>query len=169
MAKYRFDFASGHIIFRDGGRLILFDSGSTFSIGAHEAFTFEGNQFSLLGDYLGVGLETLTELVGHPFDIVMGPEVIETFDVRIEPTGKTIHFGGNLRLSNSIEIPLDSHMRIPIMKVNIRSDPVLLFFDTGAKLSYIAPDYMDGMTPLAKREDFYPTLGHLQRRYMGCR
>jgi len=84
---------------------------------------------------------------------------MESFDVHIDPVGNRLDFGRHLCLPKSIEAPADLFLRLTMMELKVDGDVIPLLFDTGAKISYIDPDYVDGMTPLAERENFYPTLG----------
>jgi hypothetical protein len=159
MGKYRYDLVDGHIIFRANERVILLDTGSPSSIGATEELAFEGKRFPLQGDYFGVGPDALVELAGFPFDVVMGMDIMELFDIHIEPAENRIDFGRNLCLPGSIEIPLDLSIRLPIMELKVSGDVVPLLFDTGAKISYIAPHVVSDLEPLTEKEDFFPSFG----------
>jgi hypothetical protein len=49
-------------------------------------------------------------------------------------------------------------MGIPIINLNIEQEDRRIFFDSGAKLSYLSEDLLVG-TPIGEMEDFYPSIG----------
>jgi len=161
--RYRYKLVNGHIIFMANDKTILFDIGSPSSIGYGEELTFAKTSFQLQQDYLDVPLDSLVEMAGFQFDVVMGPEILERFDVRIEPTENWISFGQKLTLPNEIEVPIDLFKRIPILKFNVAGNTVPLLFEPGARMSYINPDFVSGLKPSYEAVDFYPTYGKFRK------
>jgi hypothetical protein len=56
-------------------------------------------------------------------------------------------------------LELDDVMGIPIIEVMVGEDKVRVFFDTGAKLSYLDPGRTNAFESVGTEKDFYPGAG----------
>ncbi len=61
--------------------------------------------------------------------------------------------------NGSISSSMDTLMGIPIFPLMLQGQPTKALFDTGAHLSYINPEVVEGQAPSGQRNDFYPFVG----------
>ena len=59
-------------------------------------------------------------------------------------------------------LPVESLQGVPIVECEMNGQPVRMFFDTGAPLSYLSEACVQGCTALGEVEDFHPLLGRFR-------
>ena len=57
-------------------------------------------------------------------------------------------------------VPIGNFMGIPILKFAHHGKVLAAFFDTGAALSYMLAEELDGLQPDSVQEEFYPLIGN---------
>lgn len=151
----------GHLLINVDGRRYLVDTGSPWSIG-HAPVRLAGREFAMqTGDLMGNTCESLVEMVGTPFDGLIGTDILGQLDLEISLRD------GVLRLSDSLlempgELPVESLQGVPIVECELNGQSVRMFFDTGAPLSYLSEACVQGCTALGEVEDFHPLLGRFR-------
>ncbi len=160
MNKYQYDFINGHIIARSGDNRFLLDTGAPQSIGTG-VFNFENLQFPLQDSYMGLTVSALSDLVGHPFEVLMGADVISRFDLQIDPVEQCVSFGAAIEGAGE-ELKTGALMGVPIIECSLPAQSIKAFFDTGARLSYLIPGLLESLEPIGKEADFYPGIGKFE-------
>jgi len=162
MSKFPCFIVNGHIWAEIGDDRVLVDSGALMSIGKNSSFNLGFQRFPLQKDFLGFDVDDFSRLIGMRISVVLGADILNTFDYMIDLENEeflistdSIDFQGNV-------LKPDYFQGIPIIPAKTDKRSVKLFFDTGAKLSYIkssiAPDY-----PVVGQDtDFYPGFGEFQ-------
>jgi len=158
MQNYSYQHVHGHIIVMVEGRPLLLDTGVPFSLG-YEPIVIAGRSFSVHHSYLGVTPDYLSEHIGTPIEGLIGADILRCFTVSIYSAERLVQFGGASPEGN-IAIPLQNFMGIPIITMEINGRVMRALFDTGAPMSYLLPEVLEGMKPEGRHEDFYPLLGH---------
>jgi len=162
ISKFPCFFVNGHIWAEIGNDRVLIDSGAPLSIGHNPSFNLGSQRFPLQKDFMGFDVDDFSRLTGMRISVVLGADILNAFDYVIDLKNEellistdSIDFRGNILKS-------DYFQGVPIISAKIDKRNVKLFFDTGAKLSYIkssiAPDY-----PVVGQDtDFYPGFGEFQ-------
>ncbi len=158
MKVFEYHLVDGHIIFDMDGKRVLLDTGAPVSVGEAERIDFLGETFRLVPSYFGVNLVDLSKNIGDHIDILMGSDIIGCFDCLIDPTTSSVTIGKNL-CEFSITTALESIMNVPIISCSIDGSRVRMFFDTGARLSYLDPEIAERGEPRGEEQDFYPHTG----------
>ena len=159
MKCYPYELVGGHIIVVDGADRLLLDTGGPTSVAETGALGFGGIQTSTATDYMGVTPASLSEHIGCHISALVGADVLNQFDVRIDPTNRTVTIQDDEPELNGTVMQLDFFMGIPVVEVGVGTRSVRMFFDTGAKLSYVSPDITTGVEPAGQEDDFYPGVG----------
>ena len=113
------------------------------------------------GDLMGNTCESLVEMVGTPFDGLIGTDILGEFDLEISLGEGTLTLSV-ARLEMPGGLPVESLQGVPIVECQINGQPVRMFFDTGAPLSYLSEACVQGCTALGEVEDFHPLLGRFR-------
>ena len=113
------------------------------------------------GDLMGNTCESLVEMVGTPFDGLIGTDILGEFDLEIS-LGEGALTLSVARLEMPGGLPVESLQGVPIVECQINGQPVRMFFDTGAPLSYLSEECVQGCTALGEVEDFHPLLGRFR-------
>jgi hypothetical protein len=121
-----------------------------------------GREFPMqASDLMGHTCESIAEMVGTPFDGLIGTDILGQFDLEFSVRD------GVLGLSDALlEIEdgpvVESVQGVPLVTVEIGGEAVQMFFDTGAPLSYLREERLQGVAALGEVEDFHPLLGRFQ-------
>ncbi len=158
---YRYENVDGHLILLDGESRSLIDTGAPESAATNGEICIGGTGYPVGSSYLNVTPELLGECIGTEIDALIGVDILNQYDVRIDSRSSTIKVcDGELPLEGQ---PLEhgQFMGIPILDVGVASGgaPVRVFFDTGARLSYLEPSLARQFPAAAREQDFYPGLG----------
>ncbi len=152
----------GHLLAEIGGLRVLIDSGIPVSLGREDEWAFMQRVHPLSRGYMGVDLEEISRLVGTPLDIVMGADILKRYCVQFELPRGRISFSEQPMLRGGQQFPLSEMMGVPSLTVDIGGRAQQAFLDTGAKLSYVARDLLQGLAPVGRAQDFYPGLGSFE-------
>lgn len=163
MTTLRYELVNGHIIVRYGTNAYLIDTGAPFSIGG-SSLTFGGREFRVQNSYLGVTLQGLSSHIGTIVHGLIGADILNNFSLVIDPRSSEIVLTeGEINLSG-FELDLDFFMGIPIIRAEVNGSEIRMFFDTGAKLSYLDPEITENYQSIGATHDFYPGLGPFETR-----
>jgi len=160
--EYKYDLVDGHIIVRDGASRLLIDTGAPSSVGEASSLAFAGETRSVAQDYMGVTPAFLGSKIGSPVHALIGADILNRFDVTIDPSQSVVTLNEGEEHLIGEPIPLDDFMGIPIVLASIGGQTIRVFFDTGAKLSYLAPEITAAFPRDGAEQDFYPGLGSFQ-------
>lgn len=157
---YSIEIREGHLLANISGKTVLIDTGSPTSIGRVGNFTLNGRSIQLQSSFQGIiDIDGFSELLGFDIDILLGCDCLNKFDIEINAKKKTITFNdGEQVLLGNIMNTNDIH-GIQVVQVKIDDTPIRMYFDTGAKISYIEKRLSNKFTPMEEVEDFYPGLG----------
>jgi hypothetical protein len=158
MGNYIYQTVHGHILVNIAGRSCVLDTGSPFSLGFYP-ITIAGREFPVHENYLGVTCDYLSREIGVTVEGLIGADIVRAFTVGIYPAEQVVQFQNTPAFGN-IVLPIDNHMGVPIIKLEVNGKVLSAFFDTGAPLSYLLPEALEGLQPECTHEDFYPLVGN---------
>jgi hypothetical protein len=70
--------------------------------------------------------------------------------------------GGAEPAPQGLAIPIEIVMGVPVVTGRSSRGRVRAVIDSGASLSYVPADVVQGLTPIGKRSDFYPGFGEFE-------
>jgi hypothetical protein len=151
----------GHLIIEVGGRKALVDTGCPVTLGRGEALSIGGRHFELHDSFHGITVESVTEPVGYPFEILIGMDVlgefVSTFSVKraevilrvaFEPEGDVLELG--------------TWFGVPTMPITVNDLMHRVIFDTGAPTSYLSARLVQEFEFVGTRLDFFPLKGRFE-------
>jgi len=150
-----------HIIINDNGRTLLIDTGSQSTL-------FDGEEFEFLGKHVSKGILNLSpdiigELLGTHIDALVGCDILKHFSLLIDSSQSSITFSDEeLSLPDGESFPLSSKLGLPCMSLRLKGLDGNYFLDSGAKISYVKRNFVDGLTPEGQEDDFYTGFGHFE-------
>jgi hypothetical protein len=159
---YRYDLVDGHIIVRDGVSRLLIDTGAPSSVAETASLSFAGKTHDAAQDYMGVTPDSLSSNVGAPIHALIGADILNQYDMTADGREQSIRLTDEEEPLIGEALPLDAFMGIPILSASVQGQPVRMFFDTGAKLSYLDPGMAARFPKDGTEQDFYPGLGKFQ-------
>lgn len=160
MEVFSFSMDDGHIMANLRGQRFLVDTGSPVSLGRNAEVEVLGRVFPLIKQLLDLNVDGLSELVGTPIAGLLGVNILNAFDVDIYPeTGQLVFSAEPLPLDGD-SFAIDLCGGIPVLSINFGGEETRVFFDTGARLSYLEPRRVQQFPFRRKGTDFYPGYGH---------
>lgn len=158
MGNYTYQRIHGHIIVNVAGRPCVLDTGSPFSLGFYP-ISIAGKEFPVHENYLDVTCEYLSREIGTNVEGLIGANIVREFTLGIYPNEQMVQFQDTPAFGN-IVLPIDNHLGVPIIKLEVNGRVISAFFDTGAPMSYLLPEALAGLEPDCTHEDFYPLVGN---------
>lgn len=160
MTTFPVKFLDGHIIAHANNFDYLIDTGSPVSFGRGEKLVINEQNFHISVDgTFGVTVDSISALSGLHIDGLIGMDILSNFDMRFTRNQIFLSKVPIKHADTAIVLPLvGDAMGIPITSLKIAHEERRIFFDTGAKLSYLSEDLLIG-DPIGEMDDFYPTIG----------
>lgn len=151
--------ANGHpVIETQEGRLLL-DTGAMRSFGEMPSVRLGDKTFDLERSCFGLTLQDISALIGVRLSALLGSDVLGSFDWRLDlKAGEWAVDPAPLGRRATL-VNFDTDRGVPVVEVQVADRPVRLFLDTGAKLSYLAADYLTSAEPQGRGRDFFPRFG----------
>lgn len=159
MNIYDYELVNGHIIVVDEEHRYLIDTGAPASISSISPFLFAGLSTPVVDQYLGITLDSLSKNVGSSLNAMIGVDILNQFDVLIDPSSNSIRFSTDPLALEVNPVAIENFLGIPIIVASLGEEQVKLFLDTGAKISYLSTGITDALQPSGTVEDFYPDYG----------
>jgi hypothetical protein len=148
----------GHLLVEVEGHRYLLDTGSPWSLGSAPV-SLAGREFPMRpSDLMGNTAASLAELVGTPFDGLLGTDVLAELDLEISLRDGTIAVSEAF-VAMPDGLPVKSVHGVPLVECGVGGEMVWMFVDTGAPLSYLAEDRLLEAPEVGEVEDFHPLLG----------
>jgi len=159
VSEYPLELFEGHIIIEVAGLKVLVDTGAPRSIGREQTWEFLGMPFALQSSYMGLTIETLSDLVGTHIDVLLGAEILARQPFLIDTDTKVVSFGPCPTEPQDVQVRLTATKGIPTAPVVLDGQELRMFVDTGAKLSYLHSENARQYPAECQEQDFYPGFG----------
>ena len=137
MTTYPFTIDRRHLFVTlpDGEWLV--DTGASQSMGRAASLTLAGRTVPLQASYLGADLDSLQDLVGRPFQGLIGQDLLLGFDIVFDHPGRTAYLqvpedGFHLTLTDTVA-RVDLTGGTPLIPGFVNGTRRMFFVDTGAK------------------------------------
>jgi hypothetical protein len=157
--QYKYELVNGHIIAIDGEKRLLIDTGSPTSMSELSPIDFAGFATEVTNNFGGVSPESLSKNIDMPINALIGTDILCQFDMTIDSAQRMLLLGDEIFNTSENNLKIDRFMGIPILTVFVKDKKARMFFDTGAKLSYLDHSLTAGLASVGEEEDFYPQLG----------
>ena len=162
MSAFRYTEHDGHFVAEvpagNSLRRWLIDTGSPGSV-SNTPLHIDGEQIEVADNFMGINIDELQSMVGCEFDTLVGMDVLGGFSIQIDSANKQLHLLKQEPEVTGHRLPFRLVMGIPTVDMNITGTDCSLFFDTGAKITYLQKGLFDGQQPVREIEDFYPGFG----------
>jgi len=146
----------------DARNYILIDTGAPKTIHAYEDLFFCEKDYSCYTNYNGITVEKLSEVLGMKITTLLGVDILSNYIVMLDYKSNVVKFYGRDIEFEGKEYNLSSINGIPIIELEIEQQPIKLFLDTGAKISYLPKEYTSNFKSVGIESDFHPNFGIFQ-------
>ena len=157
---FSIELISGVPIIRDNDHVILLDTGTPQTIHNSTELNFLDQNFRVNTNYGQITSQTISDNMGTPITTLLGMDILKDY--------KIVFDYENLEISlltadeedfEGVEIPLSSHLGIPVIQVAPVDQYIPMFLDSGAHLSYVKSIHTQYHKNCGETEDFHPTIG----------
>ena len=153
----------GHIIVTsEDGKICLIDTGSPCSVGNAESVLFAGGRYPLKPDFLGKAADELPGPISVRIDVLIGVDILNRYDMLIDPVRMELAFSDEELDVEGEQLPIEQVMGVPIVTADVGGKLLKMFFDTGAKISYVDEKTADAYPRVGTAQDYYMTVGPFQ-------
>ncbi len=139
--------------------LVLIDTGANASFGRERSLSFLGKDYPLANNLFGQTIEDIGQLVQTSFFALIGNDILNQFDWTLD-NGKgrftELRVWPNIQ---GIHLQTREFKGVPIIDVKVAGQPVKLLFDTCAKVAYLDPSLLEGVSVSGEETDFFPGFG----------
>ena len=158
--KYAIELFDGHVLVALPEGRFLVDTGSPGSFARSGRITFGGTAMEVASNYEGLlDADRLSRLVGTPLDGLLGMDVLGRFVVTFGRNELSVEDEPSATDTPFAELETDGVMGIPVVAVLANGRTARMFVDSGAKISYLAPERLAGLPVEETLHDFYPGAG----------
>jgi hypothetical protein len=147
-------------VVRHDKHVILVGTGSPTTIHETNRLSFLGMDYPVQTQYAGANLPALRNQTGIPnLTTLLGMDVLSGYKVVFDYAGLRMVFDSEPVDFDGSVLPLELIQGIPVLLVECQGRNIKMFLESGAKLSYIAPGFSNGLPPQGVVQDYYPGLG----------
>lgn len=158
-ATFNYRLFDGHILMEVGQQSMLIDTGAPCGFARASPIQLGNREYRFEKDFMGMSSESLSTNVGCEVHALIGADVLNHYDILIDPEAGCLTLSEDELPLEGQSIPVELYMGIPVLEAGIHGRPARMFFDTGAKLSYLDRELTSGCAVAGSAEDFYPTIG----------
>jgi len=153
-------FQKGHLFVEIDHALWLLDTGAPNSFGSVPEIVFAGETFALPEQFMGLTATTLSSFVAVECAGIIGSDIMGCFDFIFDPQNEEVEISAEELEVFGQQLPVvDNIVGVPIVSATVAGDECLLFFDTGAQISYLQHDALSEFPPAGEFMDFHPSYG----------
>jgi hypothetical protein len=160
--KYELELYDGHALIKENDNVILIDTGSQVTFHTSSVLNFMGRNFDVGTSYGGIDVESLSSMLGRPITTLLGMDIISRYEVLFDYNNKAVTFSDETTGMDGEVVSISSFGGVPVVNVRIKNKTIKVVVDTGAKISYMSGEFLNGMDPVGRVQDFYPLLGNFE-------
>ena len=159
---YELTIHNNHLLFSSGGKICLLDTGSPVSIGNIPNINLAGNSYPLQMEQWGLTIEQLSSMVEAEFDILIGGDILRNFIFTIDYNNKKLMIETEFIKNATDILRIELIGGVPAIPATAGQEKLTLFWDTGAKISYLPQTVKRTEIETEVIVDFYPGFGTFQ-------
>lgn len=149
----------GHLFVPLEGHLFVVDTGAPASFSSGRSVALGNHRVEVAESYLGLTASALSGLLGVQVAGLLGADLLNQFDVVFDVRGGALRLADTTLDVTGSDAPLDDLLGVPIVPVECDTQPLRMFFDTGATVSYLLAIDPSRYPDAGRLDDFYPGFG----------
>ncbi len=151
-----------HLFVQIDRQLWLLDTGSPHSFGRPSVLCMKGKVFHLPDVHQELNVDQLCAYLGVDCEGLIGADIISQFDLLLDVPAGTIDFMLEQAVFSGQEIPIAHYQGVPVIEARIAGQYYEMFFDTGARISYIQDEGLVDFPQAGLVLDFYHGYGEYE-------
>ena len=162
MSSFSTEIIDGHIIVQINNLKYLIDTGSPVSFGNGGPISINGSKFEIPCTFFGLTIEKINQLSGLSVHGLIGMSILKQFDLYFTNTETMFTSLSSMSYSKEALIfpIIETIANTPAIYMKIGDENHLMYFDTGAKLSYLHEALLQRHISFGEVNDFHPSIGN---------
>ena len=160
-STYPLKIYDNHLIASINGLQVLIDTGSPVSIGS-QTLNLPGLTCKPQPSFMGLSISLIEEYLGHKVDLLLGTDMLNSICLNINYDDREVSFSDQPQSLGGQAITVEKMHNVPIITINTDGQQRRVFYDTGAKVSYLKQSLTAGLTCTGKVKDYYPGIGKFE-------
>lgn len=159
--KFEIDLYDRHLIIKEGGNVVLIDTGNPVSLTDRENFDFMGVSYPGCRSIGDKGIGVVSEQLGRKIDILVGLDVLNNYIINIDYANRLLEIADEPFEKDGSVVSMHKG-RMGVLTIPMSVDGKVLNFalDTGAKISYVNRKVTANDSCVKYLEDFNPLFGY---------
>ena len=154
---------NGHLIIDCDGHQVLVDTGSPITFGCVNPLTIMGEDYPCYPSIMGFNIQSVIELLGRDIDAILGMDILNDYSMVVDcQQGLLTISDGDESFLDAASMPIQLTMNYVTTQTRVADKSLRFIIDTGAQLSYINPEHIQGQPSIGQRDDFHPIMGRYQ-------
>jgi len=161
---YNIELIDNHVVFVENDLRLLLDTGSPISISNHSTVSVFGETINAHKNIMGqTSIDDINQSIANAnVDALIGADVLNKISFSISLSNKLMVLNPIINHNEYDSFPLSNFMGIPIIFATINGEKIKFFLDTGAKISYLNSNFVQGQNAIKVEQDFYPVFGDFE-------
>ncbi|MDW7730387.1 MAG: hypothetical protein SCJ94_10345 [Bacillota bacterium] len=159
--RYPLKVFDNHLLIYISGMQVLLDTGTPTSIGKVPLLLL-GSTHIPQHSFMGLNIDALSKCLGHQIDYVLGSDLLKKFHLIVDYDKRIATFSDSPQNIPGRPFSVETMLNVPVITITIANQNARMFFDTGAKISYLKKSFTSGLPCTGIAEDFYPGIGQFQ-------
>jgi DNA-binding transcriptional MerR regulator len=155
--KYSFSVYDRHLILDMNGLNVLIGTGVSISFGLRPLVLL-AREHRLATDFIGADAATVSEYIGTKIDCILGGDILKDLHFTIDLVKEEVCFSTMPQDQKGEPLQVTLALNVPVIEIELRGNPVKLFLDTGAKVSYLHRNHFKNYPKAGTERDYYPGL-----------
>jgi hypothetical protein len=162
MESLPYQMENGLLFVRLGEERALVCTGVADSMSSRGQLTLEGRSFATKSQTLRMTPTSLSAEIGSRVDALLGADILSRFDYRFNPFRQELSVSTDEIHPYGYAAHLNLFRSIPIISVWVNSKETPMFFNTGSRLTFLAPEIAARFPQVGAARVFYPGIGWFQ-------
>jgi len=161
---YNIELIDNHVVFVENDLRLLLDTGSPISISNHSTVSVFGETINAHKNIMGqTSIDDINQSIENAnVDALIGADVLNKVSFSLSLSNKLMELNPVINHNEYDSFPLSNFMGIPIIFVILNGKEINFFLDTGAKISYLNSNFVQGHNTIKVEQDFYPGFGDFE-------
>ena len=158
---YNIELIDNHVVFVENDLRLLLDTGSPISISNHSTVSVFGKTINAHKNIMGqTSIDDINQSIENAnVDVLIGADVLNKVSFSLSLSNKLMELNPVINHNEYDSFPLSNFMGIPIIFAILNGKEINFFLDTGAKISYLNSNFVQGHNTIKVEQDFYHGFG----------
>lgn len=159
MQTFPYQIENGNLIIQVDGLRAVVQTGTPDSMCTCGSLTLDGKQYATRHQTLRMTPAMLSRELGVEVDAMIGSDILSRMDYRINPFRQELFCSHDEIHPYGYAAHFNLFRSLPVVRVWVEARETSVLFNTGSRLTYLAPEIAQNFPTVGSTRAFYPGLG----------